>query len=935
MWLVRQTSRILLFAAMTAAAFSTAPAVSAPPPDRTIVRGDGGDVEALKHPKLSSQLVMLADAAWQPAALSLEETLPRVLESAVAADRMRITPDGDVQVFIEVEDVDQLGALTLLGVTIERVDDDMRIVQSWVPSRRLRSIAALPNVTSIRLPEYAFRHAGSIQTEGDAVISSDALRSLEGVDGTGVTVGVISDGVGGLAASQALGDLPTVDTSTCNVVGGDPGASGAEGTALLEIVHDVAPGADLMFGNFGYSTVLDFNAAVDCLAANADIVVDDIGWFGVGPYDGTSLVSQNTASALNGAGPIKGYYTSVGNQARRHYQGAYVDSGSTITDGPDSWDQHEFDAINGTVHAGAIPAPAGSNRLVLSPGGVAIIVLVWDDPWGASGNDYDLLVGFEGVTLPCSTDLQDGDDDPVEVCAISNATLPSDVDFDVYLGNYSGLAAPRTFDMFVLCNGCVTQANGNLLDFNTAAGSVPNQSDAGGSPAAVVSVGAVYHGIPSSIQSYSSNGPTDDGRLKPDVVAPDGVCVTGSGGFALGNPACQSSGVQFFGTSASAPHVAGAAALLLECKPWQSRVELRTLITGGAADLGEAGADNVYGWGRVDALAAAALTSCADPSPTPTPTATPTNTPTPTATPTITHTPTITPTPNLTPTDTPTATPFPGDLAVTMSDSPDPVANGAPLTYTIQIENIGAFPVGGRIDPNTGLEILIRMIDLMEPGFMLSGYTFDHGGVCAQMSQRELWCDFGAFDPGDIATVEITGTFVSATATTISNAVIVDFPISRVEELIETLNNFANAITDVLGPPGPTSTPTNTPTTTPTPTTTKQPEPGDTDGDGCSDQRENGPDETLGGQRNYKNPWDFYDVVGGGGGPPDGVIDLPNDILGVILHFSPQGQPPYDVQFDRGPKLTGLPWNMTAPDGVIDLPNDILGVILQHGHRCV
>ena len=114
----------------------------------------------------------------------------------------------------------------------------------------------------------------------------------------------------------------------------------------------------------------------------------------------------------------------------------------------------------------------------------------------------------------------------------------------------------------------------------------------------------------------------------------------------------------------------------------------------------------------------------------------------------------------------------------------------------------------------------------------------------------------------------------------------------------------------------------------------KLPEPGDTDGDGCSDQRENGPDETLGGLRDYTNPYDFYDVLGSGGGPPDQVIDLPNDILGVIEHFSPQGAPPYDVAFDRGPSAGPNPWNMTAPDGVIDLPNDILGVILQFNHDC-
>ncbi len=106
----------------------------------------------------------------------------------------------------------------------------------------------------------------------------------------------------------------------------------------------------------------------------------------------------------------------------------------------------------------------------------------------------------------------------------------------------------------------------------------------------------------------------------------------------------------------------------------------------------------------------------------------------------------------------------------------------------------------------------------------------------------------------------------------------------------------------------------------------KLPFPGDTDGDGCPDVRENGLDETLGGLRDYQNPWDWYDVN------QDGVIDLLNDILGVIQHYETSGNqlPPYDVLYDRGPTAGPNSWNMTAPDGVIDLLNDILGVILQY-----
>ena len=116
-----------------------------------------------------------------------------------------------------------------------------------------------------------------------------------------------------------------------------------------------------------------------------------------------------------------------------------------------------------------------------------------------------------------------------------------------------------------------------------------------------------------------------------------------------------------------------------------------------------------------------------------------------------------------------------------------------------------------------------------------------------------------------------------------------------------------------------------------------QAHPGDTDGDGCSDAREQGANPALGGDRDWLNPWDFYDVASFGGVPqPDGVIDLANDILGVINHAGSAPGPPYDAHYDRGP-WTGLnSWNgTTGPDGVIDLPTDISGVMAQGNHTCV
>jgi hypothetical protein len=109
----------------------------------------------------------------------------------------------------------------------------------------------------------------------------------------------------------------------------------------------------------------------------------------------------------------------------------------------------------------------------------------------------------------------------------------------------------------------------------------------------------------------------------------------------------------------------------------------------------------------------------------------------------------------------------------------------------------------------------------------------------------------------------------------------------------------------------------------------KQTGPADTDGDGCSDAKENGTNAALGGDRDWLNPNDFYDVNG------DKVIDLANDILGVIGHIGSEPGPPYDVLYDRGPWTGTNSWNgTTAPDGVIDSPNDVMGVLGQHGHDC-
>ena len=104
--------------------------------------------------------------------------------------------------------------------------------------------------------------------------------------------------------------------------------------------------------------------------------------------------------------------------------------------------------------------------------------------------------------------------------------------------------------------------------------------------------------------------------------------------------------------------------------------------------------------------------------------------------------------------------------------------------------------------------------------------------------------------------------------------------------------------------------------------------------DSCTTWEELGTDPLKGGLRDPWNAYDMYDIASGGGGPPDGEVDLFSDVLGVILHYSLDGAPPYDARYDRGASAGPNTWNMTGPDGIIDLFTDILGVIVQFSHDC-
>lgn len=637
--------------------------------------------------KLTTALATLADAVPQettPAAgqraassgrlVSDLSALPASVGDAIRSRRLRINDANEIQVYIlgTVTD-DHVAALVASGATIEIQDAGRRRVQARVPAGRLRAIAGLPFVDFIRLPTYARRHGGLFSTEGDTILRAEAARQQWSLDGTGVRVGVISDGIKGIFANGcttcgaapngpiASGDLPdavgirNASGVLISASGGITGRSfqangdleglppaaaqcafdgaGAEGTAILEIVHDLAPAAQLSFAN--PDTDLAFNQAVDFLAATNDIVLDDLGFFAES-FDGTSAVSSNTARALNNPTfPIRGYFTSVGNAADEHYYGTYTDSrvdGRTMPGIVRAGNLHLFQQTADTTDVLGL-GPQPYNVIALPRGGEVAIFLSWDDPAGESSNNYDLYLVNQttGRAVAGSVDVQRGAQDPIEF--IDYVNTGASALFRIVVQNVGNAAQPKHLNLFSFQPECAADGPRTLLaprherqNFNTAAYSVMAQSDAGGTPVAVVSVGAIcsasadaaarFTSVPnascldlthSTVEFFSSHGPTVDGRQKPDVSAIDGVSVSGAGGFVT----------TFFGTSAAVPHVGAIAALALQAAPClldggpgaldpdAARLALRDRIVNTAVPLNDSGVpDNVSGSGRVDAIAA-------------------------------------------------------------------------------------------------------------------------------------------------------------------------------------------------------------------------------------------------------------------------------------------------------------------------------------------
>ena len=470
------------------------------------------------------------------------------------------------------------------------------MVSAMVPDAALAGLANLADLRFAR-PEYLpVVSAGKVESQAVAAQKADIGGTTFGVDGSGLTIGLLSDSFNnksGYSADVASGDLPPgVQVLTDLSSGGTD-----EGRAMAQLVHDVAPASKLAFasaflGEAAFAQgIINLAKPVTQGGAGAQVIADDVFYFDEPIFqDGVVAQAVNTAANTYGAA----YFSSAGNQANHAFQTAW----------------------NGTT---ASPAGMPANSMVQDFGGATGIFLPisgnltttfqWDSPYASAGNgspgssnQLDLyFYGADKTTLLGTITDNTIGADPTKIFQANFGTQAYMV-VRLAAGN-----APTTFKYINVGGGTMPYNAGASFGHNQAAGGAGVAASAyNGTPA--------YGNSPPAADSYTSLGgtailfdpagnrlATPDLRPQPRFTGVDGIDTTFFGSDSDGNGL-----PNFYGTSAAAPDVAGVAALLKQAVPSLTPAQIYAALAATAIDMNTPGYDYRTGAGLIQAHAALA-----------------------------------------------------------------------------------------------------------------------------------------------------------------------------------------------------------------------------------------------------------------------------------------------------------------------------------------
>jgi len=434
-----------------------------------------------------------------------------------------------------------------------------------------------PLIVNFARPVYpATTNSTGIVTQGDlaqkSAIVRDIFRTVDSdgsivpVDGTGITIGVLSDSYdkafGGPFAPLDIGngDLPP----DVNLLKDNASTATDEGRAMLQIIHDVAPGATLQF-HTATASPRQFEEGLNALAIDSDIIVDDITFITEPFFLGNGRIASAVQSFVSQPG--KFHFTSAGNLANKGYQSTFASSVAVpVTnfiplDSPTR--AHLFDGAGGSDYFQQISVVPGTY----------LVALQWKELLASQGDsgalqDLDIYIVDDLGRLLVGSNRVNIAGDPTEIIVfratgsgtanlmITSANGPTNVPFRYIAfytadanGNPDGLKFEEYFG-----NGAPT-ISGHAM--------IPNS----------ITTGAVdYRRANAPIaETFSSYGGSlaDGAQLLVDLYAPDGGNTASTTiGQDAQCPTCDNDGaLNFYGTSAAAPHFAGAMALLMSAAP--------------------------------------------------------------------------------------------------------------------------------------------------------------------------------------------------------------------------------------------------------------------------------------------------------------------------------------------------------------------------------